>query len=492
MSQYLLGKRILAICTAFLLPFFGMAQAPNTISLPIKGKEGEIILRFVYCPEGVLVEVDQSLKESGKTGLKPFYFLETEVTIAEYRALLGKAGMNDILEVIPKNMNGDIVDTYTHYVAQINNKHSKWPAPFVKLKNAMEICKLSNDSINDKKVKSLRSLDEYVIRIPTIQEWQYAGRGAVDAKEGAMRLHFNQWINNVPESIIGSGTELRKKLDLLGSFDGSQAQLLDMIEKSEKFVNEIRSLTNEILPLAFSKDQKLEGWINSATGSITLHDVKFLKPSNWGIYGIHFNTPELVINADQKEATDIMNDYIVDTKNLDNIKGKFTLAGPYSGASLSGKSNFSSFTLSGFQHIPDRKRENIDALVFEATTGVRLVMDRQLVKNYVSILRENWYNAIYKKDIKIASMMEKLKTISELSNEGDETFLIYNIYNAIAENKKDECKKALETAGAKWGKKKINLSALDFNSEAPPKPAPTANPPTLSEEGAFFTLFASR
>lgn len=489
MSQYLLGKRLLAIWTAFLLPFFGMAQAPKTISLPIKGKEGEINLRFVYCPEGDLVEVDQSLKESGKTPLKPFYFLETELTIAEYRALLGKAGMDDILEIMPKNMDNDIKATY---VEQISNNASKWPAPFVKLKNAMEICKLSNNSINDKKGKSSRSMDVYVIRLPTIQEWQYAGRGAVDAKEGATRLHFNQWVNNLPESIIGSGTELRKKLDLLGSFDASQKQLLDMIEKSEKFGNEIRNLVNEILPLAFSKDQRLEGWINSATGSITLHDVKMLKPNNWGIYGIHFNAPELVINADQNEATELINNYIIDKKNLDNLKGKITLAGPYSGASLSGKSNFSSFTLSGFQHIQSRKPENIDDLVFEATTGVRLVMDRQLAKNYVSILRENWYNAIYKKDIKTDSMMEKFKTISELSNEGDETFLIYNIYNAIAENKKDESKKALETAGAKWGKKKINLSALDFNSDAPPKPAPTGNPPTLSEEGAFFTLFASR
>ena len=487
MSQYLLGKRLLAIWTAFLLPFFGMAQAPKTISLPIKGKEGEINLRFVYCPEGDLVEVDQSLKESGKTPLKPFYFLETELTIAEYRALLGKAGMDDILEVM-KGMN---IDLRVPYDEQINNNDSKWPAPFVKLKNAMEICKLANDSINNKKGKTSRSLDVYVIRIPTVQEWQYAGRGAVDVKEGATRLHFNQWVNNVPESIIGGGTELRKKLDLLGSFDGSPAQLLDMIEKSEKFVNEIRNIANEILPLAFSKDQKLDGWVNSAS-SITLHDVKLLKPNNWGIYGIHFNTPELVINADQIEATELMNSYIITTKKLDNMKGKITLAGPYSGASLSGKSDFKSFTLSGFQYINRRKIENIDDEISEATTGVRLVMDRQLAKDYVAILRENWYNSVFKKDVKATSMVEKLKTISELSNEGDETFLIYNIYNAIAENKKDECKKALETAGAKWGKKKINRNAEDFNSGAPPKPAPTGNPPTLSEEGAFFTLFASR
>lgn len=488
MSQYLLGKRILAICTAFLLPFFGMAQAPKTISLPINGKEGETNLRFVYCPEGVLVEVDKSLQENGEKPLKPFYFLETEVTIAEYRALLGKAGMDDILEVM-KGMN---VDSRIPYDEQINNKDSKWPAPFVKLKNAFEICKIANDSINDKKGKSSRSMDVYVIRIPTIQEWQYAGRAAVDAKEGVTRLHFNQWINNVPESIIGSGTELRKKLDLLGSFDGSQSQLLDMIDKSEKFRNEIRSLVNEILPLAFSKDQKLEGWINSAY-SITLHDVKLLKPNNWGIYGIHFNTPELVINADQNDATKLMNDYIADKKNLDNVKGKITLAGPYSGASLSGKSDFKSFTLSGFQHIGSRTPENIDDLVFEAITGVRLVMDRQLAKNYVSILRENWYNTKYKNDVNATSMIEKLKIISELSNEGDESILIYNIYNAIAENNKEGYKTALDTAGAKWGKKrKANLSDLNSNATTPPKPAPAANPPTLSEEGAFFTLFASR
>ncbi len=488
MSRYLLGKRILAIWIAFLLPVLGMAQAPNTINLPIKGKEGETILRFVHCPAGVLVEVDKSLKKSGETKLKPFYFLETEVTLAEYRTLLGKAGMDDILDVI-KKLNNELKVPYEE---QINNNDSKWPAPFVKLKNAFEICKLANDSINDKKGKSSRSMDVYVIRIPTIEEWQYAGRAAVDAKDGETRLYFNQWIKDVPEKIIGSGTELRKKLDLLGTFNGDQAQLLDMIEKSERFGNDIRNLVNDILPLAFAKDQKLEGWLNSATGQITLHDVTLLRQNNWGIYGIHFNTPEWVINAEQSEATVLMNDYTIDKRNIDKVKGKITVAGPYNGSSLSGKTDFSSFTLSGFQHIPGRKPENIDDLVFEATTGVRLVMDRQLAKNYVSNLRENWYNTKYKKAIETTTMTEKLKIINELSNAGDESILIYNIYHAISENNKDGYKTALDTVGAKWGIKKIDLSDLDFNAAPAPKPASTANPPTLSEEGSFFTLFASR
>jgi hypothetical protein len=120
-------------------------------------------------------------------------------------------------------------------------------------------------------------------------------------------------------------------------------------------------------------------------------------------------------------------------------------------------------------------------------------MDRQLAKDYVSILRENWYSTKSKNDINTTSMIEKLKIISELSNEGDESILIYNIYNAIAENNKEGYKTALDTAGAKWGKKrKVNLSDLNSNATTPPKPAPAANPPTLSEEGAFFTLFASR
>ena len=488
MNRLFLGKRILASCIALLLPLIGVAQPPKTIPLAIKGKEGETILQFVYCPAGVLVEVDKSLKKSGETKLKQFYFLETEVTIAEYRALLGKAGMDDISEVVGK-MNNELKVPYEE---QLGDKNSKWPAPFVKLKNAFEICKVVNDSINDKKGKSSKSMDVYVIRIPTSEEWQYAGRAAVDAKEGETRLYFNQWIKNVPELIIGSGTELRKKIDLLGNFNGDQAQLLDMIEKSERFGNEIRNLVNSILPLAFSKDPKSDGWLNTTTGSIMVHDVKNLNPNNWGIYGIHFNTPEWVINADQSEATVLMNDYTIDRKNIDKVKGKITVAGPYNGSSLSGKTDFASFTLSGFQHIPGRKTENIDDLVFEATTGVRLVMDRQLAKNYVSNLRENWYNLKYKKAIETTTMIDKLKIVNELSNEGDESILIYNIYNAIATNNKDGYKTSLDTVGAKWGKKKIDLGDLDFNAVAPPKPAAAPIPPTLAEEGAFFTLFASR
>ena len=107
MNRLFLGKRILASCIALLLPLIGVAQPPKTIPLAIKGKEGETILQFVYCPAGVLVEVVKSLKKSGETKLKQFYFLETEVTIAEYRALLGKAGMDDISEVVGK-MNNEL------------------------------------------------------------------------------------------------------------------------------------------------------------------------------------------------------------------------------------------------------------------------------------------------------------------------------------------------------------------------------------------------
>lgn len=482
---------LLASCLLIIIPFIGYGQAPKILPITVQGKEGAATLRFIYCPKGELLEVSKDLKPTTTKEIKPFYFLETEVTIAEYRAILGQSGVGDISSTVDK------IDAETKgsYKNQMDKKDSLWPAPFVNLKNALEICKVANESFTKKDPKKTRSLDAYFIRLPTSEEWQYAGRATTNKEDGEKQLHFNRWIsaNDVQTPDMQAGTELRKKLNLLGTFDGGQSQALDMIEKSTPYPNEIRKLANSILGLAFSKDNQLDGWIRPDTGQIILHDVKFLNPNAWGIYGVHFNTPEFVfIQSNPIEATKLTEEYANGTKNIDSIKGAFTLAGPYSGAALSGYRDFSSFTLSGFQYIPNRKTPNIDDLCFEATTGVRLVMDRQLSKDYVSILRENWHNAIYNLTKETATMDEKEKILKELSSQGDESDLIYQVYKALGsytQTDKKNYSASLVTVGAKWGQKKISFADLDLNPGDQPKPNAA---PTLAEEGAFFSLFSSR
>ena len=150
-------------------------------------------LRFHYCPPGT-IRPGRPAREGGSasevvppTPMRGFYLAETEITLGQFRAVLGEAGAAPLKQEAAK------YQAMNPQLFALIQKGEHEPVFFVGLAGAVQFCLRVQSSADEARAKqAVPSLESRRIRLPSHVEWQYGARAIADANQESRLPHFNR------------------------------------------------------------------------------------------------------------------------------------------------------------------------------------------------------------------------------------------------------------------------------------------------------------
>ena len=353
-------------------------------------------LRFRYCPAGT-IRPGRPAREGGgstsaipPTSLRGFYLGETEVTLAQFRAVLGEPGMAALKQEAAK------FQAMNPQLFALVQQGEQEPALFVRLDGAVQFCLRLQSADDESRLKQIApSIEMRRIRLPSHIEWQYGARAIADAGQQARLPHFNREFKFAE---LSSGTqekcrEVWSKLGRTGPFDGSQDQMLDL---TAAVGLEEQAKVKEVLSEWFTQ---LLGVPPRKVGGFA--DVRRVgqSPANaWGIHDCHDNLTEWVIWAATSERRDDLWQSLA-TKVASgaslNGQGNLFLAGGFFGEEYHGEKRLTHFALWGGPKLTDGIPQPFDydpSLVGEFNPGFRVLLERTIASDWLFTLRRGLYS----------------------------------------------------------------------------------------------------
>jgi formylglycine-generating enzyme required for sulfatase activity len=376
------------------------AQPGDLFEWPIARASPLQILRLRYCPAGSIYpgpperEATADASSIPPTSIRPFYLGETEVTLAQYRAVLGDDGIAALKTEAAR------FQAMNPQLFALVQQGDREPAFFVGLPGAIRFClRLQAESDANRAAEAIPSVETRRVRLPSHVEWQYGARAMIDAATQAKRPHFHRdlKLSDLSPATQEKCREVWAKLGRATPFVCSQEQLLDLT--SAVAANE-QAKVKEILSEAF---RKLVGGPPRNTNGVGAIPWDCLAqpndaPNAWGIYDVHDNVTEWVMWAGTASRRDelwkTLSAKVADGDALNGQANVFLAGGCFLDSYL-GEKALSRFTLWGGPKLTNgmmpQPFEYQSDLVGEFNPGFRVLIEREIAADWLYALRKGLY-----------------------------------------------------------------------------------------------------
>jgi formylglycine-generating enzyme required for sulfatase activity len=340
----------LGLVLAALDPVQAAAPEPGApLEVTVSGAEGPVTLRFRYCPDGTLrpgkpdptaaapapAPASSLLSGVGDDwSLAPFFITETEITVGQFRELLGRSAVEHLLERFPQMES-------TKRIRGAVDRDPTRPIYLVTLEDAVAFCEALRTGYLKTGGAGPSEIVTYRFRIPTHAEWQYAGRARKDTAAAWSLPHFNRWPDGkeaLPQEIQRLGEEQWKALGHdPKDFNATQEQVAAILEGRPDDDNALRVLA-ECLRLGLGTGRSYEKNATLEQPNPVGRD----QPNDWQIHDIHDNVSEWVIAAPDPDRAEAIWDSLLNPASAsaaDRSEQAFLFAGGGFNAVLTGSKN---------------------------------------------------------------------------------------------------------------------------------------------------------
>ena len=474
------------------------AKPGSLLEWTVPGLSQQVTIRFHYCPKGTIRPGGPSSSAGGEmsissnpTPLDSFFMGETEVTLSQYRAILGEgdAGMAPLITLGSKQKENQ------EYEKVLRAGQSE-PAFFVPLEGAVDFCRRLQEQFD--KTRPKNSLETRTFRLPSHLEWQYAARAIASAEKQNERPHFARWVR-MEDLSQGSQEKCRdvwKYLQHPTAFPGTQADFLELnTAGGPDQIKQVGEILKEAFGIAFGP--------SSGKGSILPQPspVKKTNPNDWYLYDIHEGVSEWTLWASTTETGRDhwarLSESRQKNQPLDGTPGVFLAGGGFTDR-LEGAKALYRFTVWGGPKLDDntKKPQGFDYtpdLVENYTPGFRVLMEYSLIRDWLLVMRQ----AIYSDRGSAESANDFLKrcdtSINQLAVADDHPArAALKFYSALnAQNRRQSLPEVLRELAKASSKKatggKVKLENLLGQNTQPPSEPPKTE---LSDEQAYFEVVA--
>ncbi len=413
------------------------ASPPGQLfELPLTGTAPAQTLRFRFCPAGTIRPGRPTRDASGgssnampSVSVRAFYLGETEVTLAQFRAVLGASGVAGLKKEAAKfqAMNPQLFDL-------IQQGESE-PAFYVGLEGAVQFCLRVQAGIDEERMKQAApSIEARQIRLPSHVEWQYAARAIADAGQQSRLPHFNR---EIPFAQLSAGTqekcrEVWSKLGRTDPFVGSQEQMLGL---TAAIGQDEQAKVKEILAEWFTKLLGVPA--RNASGLGAVRPVAQAQANAWNIHDAHDNVTEWVIWAPTSDRCDelwqALASKVADGASLDG-QGNLFLAGGFFAEPYHGENILSHFTLWGGPKLTEGTPQPFEyesGLVGEFSPGFRVLMERKIASDWLFALRQGLYAQGHWKPSARTYLDESQRLLDELADANHPGIVTIEFYRTL-------------------------------------------------------------
>jgi formylglycine-generating enzyme required for sulfatase activity len=432
------------------------AEEPGELfSYQPESLQGKLELKFRYCPAGTIRPGKPQSTASGNNlrepvNLRYFYIGQTEVTLAEFRLILGEERLNAIYQKNQKLQNN------IPALQSMIQDGQREPAFLVSLEDAVDFCLRLQQSYDEERSRNeQRTIESLLFRLPSHLEWQYAARAVPTAEEQLQRPHFYNWVQ--PKDLSKANQEkcieLWKKLGKSGPFPGDQYSFVMLSEVSDPGdLQNLKDIYLEAFSKAFQSEVK--------RGSIGIIDLKEGIPETgkgvpnaWNVYDIHEGVSEWTIWANTPESRRGLWESISRKRERNeplNGQNSIFLCGGGLSVTYFERNSINRFTAWGgptlrevndwepqpFDYQKDAQGNEFD-YVQDHSPGFRLAMEKVLADDWLVLIRRNFFDQRKVSDTATSQISSASRLAEDLAAKDHAAFSVLEFYAALAESKPD-------------------------------------------------------
>ncbi|QDU17450.1 Formylglycine-generating sulfatase enzyme [Gimesia maris] len=441
------------------------AEEPGELfSYQPESLQGKLELKFRYCPTGTIRPGKPQKNAPGNKLNEPvdiryFYIGQTEVTLAEFRMILGEVRLNAIYQ---KNQK---LETSIPGFASMIKDGQQEPAFLVSLEDAVDFCLQLQQSYDEERSRDeQRTIESLLFRLPSHLEWQYAARAVPTAEEQVQKPHFFNWVQ--PKDLSNTNQEkcieLWKKLGKASPFPGDQYSFVMLSEVSDP--GDLQNLKDIYLE-AFSKAFQSE----AKRGSLGMIDLKEGMPETgkgvpnaWNVYDTNEGVSEWTIWANTPASQSSIWQRISQKREHGeplNGQNSIYLSGGGLSVNYFKPNSINRFTVWGgptlsevndwepqpFDYQKGPQGNNFD-YVQDHSPGFRLAMEKVLADDWLVLIRRKFFNQQKISETAADQISSASILAKDLAEKDHAVFPTLEFYAALAESKPENRMEIMDRA----------------------------------------------
>ncbi len=468
----------------------------------IPGNQSKVTLRLRFCPRGEIrpgrPNPANNAAKGGATDfsvvqVREFYIGETEVTLQQFRAVLGAEGLQPMLKNA-KQLTG------SPQLLSLLQTGQNEPVYLVGLESAVQFCaRLQENFSKSQSQAGQATIEGLRFRLPTHVEWQYAARGAQTLEEAATRPHFNRWVTqqNLAESTYQKCKEVWAASGQPGTFSDHQESYLTLsAAKGSAESQKAAEVFEKCFQKAFNARPR------NASGIGEIAPVGMTVANNWQIYDMHDNVTEWVLAVPADRTSELWPDIVRRAQSGNEFQqASVFLAGGCFGDTFKEPGALARFTIWGGPVLgegstPQPFEYSSHEIVQDKLPGFRILMERNIREDWLYALRTGIYSERRLKPAAISQLATSRQLLIELADKDHpawNTVVFYEVLAAQAEHRTSDATTLLTqfatvTTEAKPAKKKSILDA--FASPGAPADSGDNQPqPTVNDDQMYWQLY---
>lgn len=486
-----------ALLTSMLNNVAGAAHPGELLEWKVS-PNSQVVIRLRYCPRGTIRPGKPSVRPISpentpqKIDVRDFYIGETEITVGQFRAVVGEAGMAPLLEQAEK-----VKQTNPILFDALQSGQNE-PAIFVGLDDAIDFCNYLQEKVDEaRKQDAQPSIESRVFRLPSHVEWQYAARAISNAEDQSTRPHFMRWIK-FAELSPTSQEKCREVWLSLGhaeEFPDTQDAFLELTRWTESSQGEkVSQILTEAFEKAFGSPRR------SPSGIGTLAPVGGTAANDWNLTDVHEGVSEWTMWSSRYDRTiEMWQRFTTARKVGTTLAGneEFFLCGGSLGDSYLGTNALNRFTLWGGPKLSGDQPQPIaynPDLVLNNMPGFRIVMERSMSRDWMQLLRKSVFSNRQLSPSTIDYVRLCRPIVEELTEVNHPSRVAIDFYNELASRTKPQGKlvEVLQRAAKMESKSGGQSSAVNKLSLLVSKPTPEKiSSGTGSDDAEYFQLLAA-
>lgn len=398
-ARHTVSLAVAILCVWSVIPSASVWSAPpgGLVEWKVGPANSPVRIRFRFCPAGTIqsgrpIGPKGNARPDPTTGIvqREFHMCETEITLDQFRAVLGPAALEPMLREAEK-----LKSLNPQLLSLLQNGKDE-PVFLVGLESAVLFCAQLQDMVKQSRDQVQgASLEEVQFRLPSHVEWQYAARGTQTLDEEYERPHFSRWseYKDLSSATASKCEEIWATLGRTDKFTGRQEHYLMIAASTGAAEKEkVKDVLRECFKLALSSPDR------KASGLSDIRAVAKGKPGQWGIYDIHDNVSEWVIcTVTPAQTRTVWQSLVEKVRAGKPIVGESSvfLAGGSFTDSFDEPNGILRFTIWGGPKMVDNLQpapfEYQRDQVSEFSPGFRPIMDRNIREDWLFALRSGLF-----------------------------------------------------------------------------------------------------